>query len=94
VSDDVTNLDSLGRKQSAEVQKHAAIAEARNDSTIQSARADMAGGDRRETKAVAMVAEPRAAAWATMPARCFLMQKWTPDAHRDEQRRRSEGGSS
>ena len=39
VSDDVNYLDSIGRKQSAEVQKHAAIAEARNkaDSAIQSA---------------------------------------------------------
>jgi flotillin len=32
VSDDVNYLDSIGRKQSAEVQKHAAIAEARNKS--------------------------------------------------------------
>ena len=39
VSDDVNYLDSIGRKQSAEVQKHAAIAEARNksESAIQSA---------------------------------------------------------
>lgn len=39
VSDDVNYLDSIGRKQSAEVQKHAAIAEARNkaDSAIQAA---------------------------------------------------------
>jgi hypothetical protein len=39
VSDDVNYLDSIGRKQSAEVQKHAAIAEARNkaDSAAQSA---------------------------------------------------------
>jgi flotillin len=39
VSDDVNYLDSIGRKQSAEVQKHAAIAEARNkaDSAMQSA---------------------------------------------------------
>ena len=39
VSDDVNYLDSIGRKQSAEVQKNAAIAEARNksESAIQSA---------------------------------------------------------
>ena len=39
VSDDVNYLDSIGRKQSAEVQKHAAIAEARNkaESAMQSA---------------------------------------------------------